>query len=858
MDKLRSSPYVDVFRARAGELVSSLPDTPSRKPTMPEKETSSIRPFDMNMQNLLKYLKEVEKVYERAKVQEARQKVHKFRMTIKSLQQLAHKRPELFIEKDSFGFCLNTVTNNIDSSEEHQQSEENTPMRVKGASIIATPETPENKAVGQGGHQGNHKTSDNEQGSPLVRSTIPMRNAKRQPSYLDQVQPMVARDTPYAGKFSFAPVNESLSTCFEFGAKQDLHIKGNDQEAISTPSKAQDLPVFAIEESLRDSAEEKIFEQPIIEHSMSGPTTHAAGVSEHNAVPDSSHEACEKISLEQEYTLGHVFVWSQQPVPNGDEDVQVDDQTVLRESSHSSRDNISLKWEYTLGHVFIWSQQPIPNGDEEHSATAQLFEGATEPANDIPTHSPVCDSTEQTTPDPDSHIVPESFTLSCGEDISLRNEAAQDPATATTVELATYYEHTGQPSVEELLNTEAILSILPPMADAVTDCDNGIPQNNQVVDDGTYLSADPTGQNEYAFQEVGDASGLDALFDSSDAEEYLANALSENCMLDENDLVADDSPLLDNCKVNELLDVEEETLRMAAQAFLPPSPVAVNTFGVGDADDDNLSDSDESLIIITETAPFEEVEVSPVTELATAVTHQSPFTSTTEEYALRHVFPHTGDQAPPEGNTVSIADHDLYETPDSPAASAGSTLLDDQSPKNAKYEDALAVSTAHPDPEEVYEDEASKISVQAETVSIPNSPTSTSERNEEFGVDDVPKESISDIIENITDIVLEETEAASADNQSSIAYGADLERDGIELVVDVLETPLQKSTDVTDVLVKDKVQPTSITSVPITRHVCITLACTTMASLFVGLKSPATAALMMYAGIAYAKYNLHH
>ncbi|KAK6380399.1 hypothetical protein LTS17_005589 [Exophiala oligosperma] len=863
MDKLPDSPYLDVFRTRAGELVASLPKTSSKLPTMPEKVTSGMRPFDLNVQNLLKYLKEIEKVYERSKVQEARRKVQKFRTTIKSLQQLSHKRPELFIKKESFDFSLSPMTDITESSEEHQQFEAHTPTRVNGAFIV-TPETLEHKATSPGDHQDNHETSDNEQGTPDFRPIIPMRNTKRQPSYLDQVQPMVTRDTPYAGKFEFAPVGGNLSTCFKFGADQNSPSKSNDQKTTPIPFEAQTATVATIEAQATD----------------------ACG---HNAVPENTHEACGNISLNQEYTLGHVFVWSQHPVPNGDEDVLVNDQTVLPDSSHEACDNVSVNEKYTLGHVFVWSQHPVPNGDEGYLATIELYEAATDSAANTPDHSLVCNSTEQTTSNHESSTVSDISTMSSHKDILDANEAAQDLAVATSIGFATEYVHTSQSSVEDYCDTEANLATPPqatiaatdstPTASAAAGTGNVIAEDDQVVEYEDSLSAKSPEQSGCGFQEAGDASGLDCLFDPSDAGESLAKELNEHGMLDENDLdnVAEDEiPLVaTSTKAEDQGVEEEETLLMATRIFLPPSPVSDDTLGGPiDANDDDfsVSDGDDSLIIITEEeAPIEEVEeVSPASKLATTVTCQSPFTSTTEEYTLRHVFPHTGDQAPPEGDTVSIVDHGLglEDTPNSPAASADSTLWDDQSPKTVKFEDTLAVSTAHLDPKEmdVFEDEPSTVSLQVEAASVPNSPSSSSERIEKVTTfeDDVPKESTVDVIEIITENVLEETEVTDVEIQSSVvANGGNHKHDATteQTVGDGLETSLlqQENVDVTDVLSKaDKVQSSNITAVSITRHSCATLAFTTVASLVVGLESPVTAAFMLYAGIAYAKYQLYH
>ncbi|KIW21324.1 hypothetical protein PV08_01904 [Exophiala spinifera] len=850
MDKLRFSPYVDVFWVRAEELIASLPSTASKQPSLPEKETSGPKPFDMNMQILLKYLKEVEKAYERSKVQEARQKVHKFRMIIKSLQQLAHKRPELFMEKEPLAFNLSPMTDTTSNAEEHQQFTANTPTKVNGASTITTPETPDNKAVGSGGPQDDNENPTNGQDTPPFRSIIPMRSAKRQPSYLDQVQPMVVRDTPYTGKFAFAPVHDSLSTCFEFGAQGDSPSKSKDQEVLLTASQGQAGPVFTIEEELghSDSGEEKAHEHPINKQSMSDPTGHGADSSKGKGVPDNSQETCDNISLKQEYTLGHVFMWCQDPVPNGDENVLVNDQTALPDSSHMSCGNAAVDQEYTLGHVFAWSEQPVPNGDEEDLA-------------------PVCDSTEQHPRDRNSCLLYECSTLKHDEDSVLGKEVATIPPAVTSVELTTRDEQTSQPSVEDPLGTETILSTPAPAATSATnstpktyaahDNSTGAPENNQVVKDETYLSTNSPGHNGTGVHEVAGSSDLEALFNPSDAEEYLAKALSDNGMLEDHGMIVEDAPLLDNCTVKELHDVEEETLLMATQAFLPRSPVVVNTVGVAAADNhDTLSDSDDSLIIITEEAPIEEIEESPAAGIAPTVTHQSSFTSTAEEYTLRHVFPHTGDQAPPEGDTVSSADDGIHETPNSPAASAGSTLLDDQSPKTVKFEDFQAVSTACPDLEEVIEDGASDICLQVETGPVPNHSSSTSDRNEVVTVQDVSKEPIIDIGEIITRVVSEDTEASLA--ESSIADSANLELDVTEEVANALHVPLQKSVDETDVLMKDKEQSSCFTHEPTTQHVCTTLACTTVASLLVGLKSPAAAAFMLYAGIAYAKYKLYH
>jgi hypothetical protein len=627
--------------------------------------------------------------------------------------------------------------------------------------------------------------------------------------------------------------------------------------------------VSAIAGNIAEYLSEYMSEEEMVELETSGQIADKPATLEEDHLQQTEVQACEHEPTEtatnnNEYTVGHVFVWSPdhappdgdeedvatgQPVENDDEvpaDMTVDASapSSLQSSTETAAPSTftSRTEEYTLGHVFVFSpDQAPPNGDEEvvqeEVAAKTEIEASVEPdvvaASDINLENldegevepSVKSATVATTQSPVSSPFTNNdsgYTLghffvfspdhapSNGDEEVVAVDSSLDAQIETVVEpeigalVEVSFETPTECATKESIDTSGETATDPQQASlpisTEPDCTLELafvsPPAGQPSPNGGEVELEAAVPdcnvccNDDQHQ-VDEASDLDSLFDPGDASEYLAAALAENWMLSEDDDLAAETPVVEHIAVSEVGDGYE---------------------------------TDDSLIIITEEGPCNQVEDALIARAIAAQETQLPTTSSTEEYTLGHVFVSSRHQAPPEGDTVST----LLPVPVENTIEDESTLLNDQSPKAQKFEAVV--------PEEVVicgteaaNDEVSTVTVEVETEPLVTSTVEkTLENINEEVVEESPDDSFQDLVEKPVEKSCKKYFEITVENP--------------EHIIDFTKGPVR----------------TSPTFVPVSRSLTKVLAGITTASVVVGLKAPVTAAFIMYAGIAYAKYRLNH
>ncbi|KAK5459394.1 hypothetical protein LTS15_003522 [Exophiala xenobiotica] len=880
MDNPDLVPYIEGFRTQTEQLVTTLPGKVKKMPLMPIKETVSKNIFEANMQKLLQYLKQVEKACERAKNHQARMQVQDWRTELKSMIDLAYKRPDMFVRDHAHRIGASPLRiHAVEDVVGQHQAMSTSPARtalVNGNNLLALPG---NAAGDQEVPQDRLEVLNNQVTAPSPAGASVTTGANRRPSFLDKVQPMVAIVSDESGEITFAPSQGNLSNLFTFGSNEKSSKVGSSIETCTTSTNPQEPTslneedvvethaggVSAIAGDIAEYLSEYISEEEEVELETSGQIADKPATLEEDHLQQTEVQACEHEPTEtatnnDEYTLGHVFVWSpdhappngdegdvatEQPVENGDEvpaDMTVDASAPsgLQSSTEIAGPSAftGRTEEYTLGHVFVFSpDQAPPNGDEEavqEEVAAKtemepdvvaasdinleaLDEGEVEPsvesATVATTQSPVSSpftnndsgytlghvfvfSPDHAPPNGDEEVV----AVDSSPDTQL--ETVVEPEIGALVEVS--FETPTECATKESIDTSGETTTDPQQVslpistepDCTLDLAFVSPPAGQTSPNGGEVELEAAVPdcnvccNDDQHQ-VDEASDLDSLFDPGDASEYLAAALAENWMLSEDDDLAAETPIVEHIAVCEAADGYE---------------------------------TDDSLIIITEEGPCNQVEEALIARAIAAQENQPPTTSSTEEYTLGHVFVWSPHQAPPDGDAVST----LFPVPIENTTEDESTLLNDQSPKAQKFEAAVPEEVAISGTETA-NDEVSTVTVEVETESLVT-PTveKTLENISEEAVEESPDESLQDLVEKPVEKSRKKHFEITVENP--------------EHIIDFTQGPVR----------------TSPTFVPVSRSLTKVLAGITTASVVVGLKAPVTAAFIMYAGIAYAKYRLNH
>jgi hypothetical protein len=884
MDNPDLVPYIEGFRTQTEQLVTTLPGKVKKMPLMPIKETVSKNIFEANMQKLLQYLKQVEKACERAKNHQARMQVQDWRAELKSMVDLACKRPDMFVRDHahrigSSSLHIHAIEDVFGQHEAMSTSPARTAL-VNGNNLLALPG---NAAGDQEAPQDRLEVLNNQVTAPSPAGASVAAGTNRRLSFLEQVQPMVSIVSNESGEITFAPSQGGLSNLFTFGSNEKSSKGGSSIEACSTSTNHQE-PTSLIQEDVvathaggvsaitGDIAEyltEYMSEKEEVELETSGqiadkPATLEEDHLQQTEVQACGHEPTETATNNNEYTLGHVFVWSPDHAPpNGDEEdvateqpVESDDEvpadmTVDASASSGLQSSTEIAApspftrtteEYTPGHVSVFSpDQALSNGDEEivqeEVAVKTEIEASVEPdvvaASDINLETldegevepSVESATVATTQSPVSspftnndsgYTLGHAFVFSPdhappnGDEEVVAVDSSPDTQIETVVEpeigalVEVSFETPTECATKESIDTSGETTTDPQQVslpistepDYTLDLAFVSPPAGQPSPNGGEVELEASVPdcnvccNDDQHQ-VDEASDLDSLFDPGDASEYLAAALAENWMLSEDDDLAAETPIVEHNAVSEVGDGYE---------------------------------ADDSLIIITEEGPCNQVEEAVIARAIAAQETQPPTTSSTEEYTLGHVFVWSPHQAPPDGDAVST----LFPVPIENTTEDESTLLNDQSPKAQKFE-AFVLEEVAISGTETANDEVSTVTVEVETESLVT-PTAekTLENISEEAVEESPDESLQDLVEKPVEKSRKKHFEITVENP--------------EHIIDFTQGPVR----------------TSPTFVPVSRSLTKVLAGITTASVVVGLKAPVTAAFIMYAGIAYAKYRLNH
>ncbi|KAK5272545.1 hypothetical protein LTR99_001936 [Exophiala xenobiotica] len=883
MDNPDLVPYIEGFRTQTEQLVTTLPGKVKKMPLMPIKETVSKNSFEANMQKLLQYLKQVEKACERAKNHQARMQVQDWRTELKSMIDLACKRPDMFVRDHAHRIGSSPLRiHAVEDVVGQHQAMSTSPARtasVNGNNLLALPG---NVAGDQEAPQDRLEVLNNQVTAPSPAEASVATGVNRRPSFLEQVQPMVAIVSDESGEITFAPSQGSLSNLFTFGSNEKSSKGGSSIDACSTSTNPQEPTswiqedvvethaggVSAIAGDIAEYLSEYISEEEEVELETSGQIADKPATLEEDHLQQTEVQACEHEPTEtatnnNEYTLGHVFVWSPDHAPpNGDEDVATEqpvenddevpvDMTVdasapssLQSSTETAAPSAftGRTEEYTLGHVFVFSpDQAPPNGDEEivqeEVAVKTEIEASVEPdvvaASDInletldegevepsvesatvaTTQSPVSSpftnndsgytlghvfvfSPDHAPPNGDEEVVAVDSSPDTQNDTVVEPEigALVEVSFETPTECATKGsidtpgETATDPRQISLPNsTEPDCTL--DLAFVSSPADQPSPNVGEVELEAAIPDYNVCCNNDQ--HQVDDASDLDSLFDPGDASEYLAAALAENWMLSEDDDIGEETPIVEHNAVSEVGDGYE---------------------------------TDDSLIIITEEGPCDQVEEALIARAIAAQETQPPTTSSTEEYTLGHVFVWSPHQAPPDRDAVST----LFPVPIENTTEDESTLLNDQSPKAQKFEAVVPEEVAICGTEAA-NDEVSTVTVEVETESLV---TPTVEKTLENISKEVVEESRDDSFQDLVEKPVEK----------SCKKDFEITVENPEHIIDFTKGPVR----------------TSPTFVPVSRCLTKVLAGITTASVVVGLKAPVTAAFIMYAGIAYGKYRLNH
>lgn len=884
MDKPDLIPYIEGLRTHTEQLVTTLPGKLKKMPTMPLKETVARNIFEDNMQKLLQYLKQVEKACERAKNQQARMQIQDWRAKLKSMIDLAYKRPDMFVRDHAHHIGSSPVRVYAVGEDAGGQFQAMTTSHglttsVNGNNLLPLPDN----AAGDEAPEGRHELLNNQVTAPSPTGASDATGTNKAPGFLDQVQPMVSIGSPESGEITFAPSQGSLSNLFTFGSNPKTSKDDGSSETCSTPTNPQEATSLIKEDVVKTQAgevsavaghiAEYLSEQEKVEPETSEQVAVKPATLEQDHLQQTGVQECgygpAESATENEYTLGHVFVWSPDHAPpNGDEGdvaaeqpVEIDEQvptdmTVdpsassgLQSSTEPAAPSAftSATEEYTLGHVFVFSPDQAPaNGDDEvvqaevapKTETEASVEHDVVSASDIKlenlkvravepsVHSVIVATTEtlgaspftkhdsdytlghvfvffpdHAPPNGDEEVVAVDslfdteteahIELEMGALVDVPFESPTDCATEafidTTDETTTKPPHVPLPISTEPDHSLGLAFVISPDQPRLhgedVEIEAAVPYGNACCNDEQH--------------QVDDASDMDSLFDPGDASDYLAAALAENWLLSEDEDLAEETPIVKHNAVSD----------------------AGDAIGQG-----AVSDTEDSLIIITKEEPCNPVEEVLIAGDITAKETQARTASGAEENTLGHVFVWSALQAPPDRDTVSTS----FPVPVENTIEDESTLLDDQTPKGDTFKEVVTEEVVISGTG-IANDEVNTVTVEVETESLVNSPpvAKAFEKIGEEVVEEILDESFKELVEKSVEKSREKDFEIAVENSEHI-----------------IEFP------------KERVQ-TSPTFVPVGRCLTRVLAGITTASVVVGLKSPVTAALIMYAGIAYAKYRLN-